>query len=51
MRAGALLGAADPIDATVVLLANPSDGMVTRVTGDISLLATAACNRAVILAC
>jgi hypothetical protein len=53
-EAGALLaeaGTADAIDATVVLLAAPGDRILTSDPGDIALLAAAAANRAVIVAC
>jgi hypothetical protein len=52
--AAALLAAADsadPIDATVVLLAAPGDRIVTSDSSDISRLAAAAGNRAVIVTC
>jgi hypothetical protein len=52
--AGALLGAAstaDPIDATVVLLATPGDRILTSDPGDIPRLAAAAGSRAVIVTC
>jgi hypothetical protein len=47
----AMAGTADAIDATVVLLAAPGDRILTSDPGDISLLATAAENRAVVVAC
>lgn len=53
-QAGILLGVAgtaDPIDATVVLLANPGDRILTSDPRDLTLLARAAANRAVIIAC
>jgi hypothetical protein len=53
-QAGVLLGmagTADPIDATVVLLANPGDRILTSDPGDLTPLATVAANRAVIIAC
>jgi hypothetical protein len=53
-EAGALLGAAgtsDPVDATVVLLAAPGDRILTSDPGDISRLASAAANRAVVVPC
>jgi DNA-binding transcriptional MocR family regulator len=53
-NAGALLaesGTADPIDATVVLLAAPGDRILTSDPGDLTRLATAAANRAIIVAC
>ena len=53
-RAGVLLGltsTADPIDATVVLLATPGDRILTSDPGDLTPLAMAAANRAVIVAC
>jgi hypothetical protein len=52
--AGVLLaaaGTADPIDATVVLLAAPGDRILTSDPGDLSRLAAAAANRPVIIAC
>ena len=53
-EAGALLadaGTADPIDATVVLLAVPGDRILTSNPGDLTQLASAAGNRAVIVPC
>lgn len=53
-EAGALLagaGTADPIDATVVLLAGPGDRILTSDTGDLTRLAAAAGNRPVIIGC
>ena len=47
----ATAGTADAIDATVVLLAAPGDRILTSDPGDITLLAAAADNRAVIVAC
>ena len=52
--AGALLaesGTADPIDATVVLLAAPGDRILTSDPDDLTRLVAAAANRAVIVAC
>jgi hypothetical protein len=52
--AGVLLAAADtsdPIDATVVLLAEPGDRILTSDPADLTKLATAASNRAVIVSC
>ena len=52
--AGVLLGAADtsdPIDATVVLLAAPGDRILTSDPDDLTRLAAAAANGAVIIAC
>jgi hypothetical protein len=52
--AGALLadaGTADAIDATVVLLAAPGDRILTSDPGDLTRLAEAARNRAVIVPC
>ena len=52
--AGALLadaGTADAIDATVVLLAAPGDRVLTSDPGDLTRLAEAARNRAVIVPC
>jgi hypothetical protein len=42
---------ADPIDATVVLLAVPGDRILTSDPGDLTRLAAAAANRAVIVPC
>jgi hypothetical protein len=53
-EAGALLAAADaadPIDATVVLLAAPGDRILTSDPGDLARLAESAGNRPVIVAC
>lgn len=53
-RAGVLLGlsgTADAIDATVVLLAGPGDRILTSDPGDLTRLASAAANRAVIVTC
>jgi hypothetical protein len=53
-NAGALLAVAgtnDPIDATVVLLARPGDRILTGDPGDLTLLAEAAGNRPLIVAC
>ena len=53
-QAGVLLGltgTSDPIDATVVLLANPGDRILTSDPDDLTPLAVAAANRAVIVAC
>lgn len=53
-QAGALLGVTgttDPIDATVVLLADPGDRILTSDPDDLTRLAAAAANRAVIIAC
>lgn len=52
--AGVLLaaaGTADPVDATVVLLAAPGDRILTSDPGDIARLAAAAGNRAVVITC
>lgn len=52
--AGTLLadtGTADAIDATVVLLAGPGDRILTSDPDDLTRLAEAAGNRAVIVAC
>ena len=49
---GALLavaGTADPIDATVVLLAAPGDRILASDPADLTRLATAAANRPVIV--
>jgi len=46
-----LTGTADPIDATVVLLADPGDRILTSDPDDLTALAAAAENRAVIVAC
>jgi hypothetical protein len=53
-EAGMLLagaGTADAIDATVVLLAAPGDRILTSNPGDLTRLAEAARNRAVIVGC
>jgi hypothetical protein len=53
-EAGALLadaGTADPIDATVVLLAVAGDRILTSDPGDLTRLASAAGNRAIIIPC
>jgi hypothetical protein len=53
-EAGALLGqagTADPIDATVVLLAKPGDRILTSDPDDLTRLAEAAKCRAVVVAC
>lgn len=53
-EAGVLLGqagTADPIDATVVLLANPGDRILTSDPDDLTRLAEAAQCRAVVVAC
>jgi hypothetical protein len=53
-QAGVLLGltgTADPVDATVVLLAKPGDRILTSDPDDLTRLALAAANRAVIVAC
>jgi hypothetical protein len=53
-EAGALLaeaGTADPVDATVVLLAEPGDRILTSDPEDLARLAAAARNRAVIVPC
>ena len=44
-------GTADPIDATVVLLAAPGDRILTSDPGDLTRLAAAAGNRPVIVTC
>lgn len=52
--AGVLLaaaGTADPIDATVVLLAQAGDRILTSDPGDISRLAAAAANGSIVVAC
>lgn len=52
--AGVLLGAAktsDAIDATIVLLATPGDRILTSDPADLTRLARAASNRAVIVPC
>src|SRR5580658_7826235 len=46
-----LAGTGDPVDATVVLLAGPGDRILTSDPADITRLAGAAGNRAVIIAC
>ena len=53
-QAGVLLGQAgttDPVDATVVLLARPGDRILTSDPDDLTRLASAPCNSAVIVAC
>ena len=53
-QAGVLLGltgTADPIDATVILLAKPGDRILTSDPDDLTRLAAAAANPAVIVAC
>ena len=53
-EAGALLaeaGTTDPIDATVALLAAPGDRILTSDSEDLTRLATAARNHAVIVPC
>jgi hypothetical protein len=53
-RAGVLLGQAglaDPVDACVVLLAEPGDRILTSDPEDLTRLAAAAANRAVIITC
>jgi len=53
-QAGVLLGLAgtsDPIDASVVLLAQPGDRILTSDPGDLTRLAAAAVNGAVVIAC
>ena len=53
-EAGILMGQAgtsDPIDATVVLLADPGDRILTSDPGDLTALANAAKNQALIVAC
>ena len=53
-QAGVLLGqagTADPIDASVVLLAEPGDRILTSDHDDLTRLAAAAANHAVIIAC
>ncbi len=53
-RAGVLLGltgTADPVDATVTLLARPGDRILTSNADDLTRLASAAGNSAVIIAC
>jgi hypothetical protein len=47
----AVAGTADPIDATVVLLAAPGDRILTSDVGDLTRLAEAAGNRPVIVGC
>lgn len=52
--AGALVsrsGTADPIDATVVLLADPGDRILTSDPGDLKVLVEAAKSGAIIVAC
>jgi predicted nucleic acid-binding protein len=53
-RAGCLQGSAgtsDPVDATVVLLAQAGDRIITSDVGDLSRLATAAGSGCMIVAC
>ena len=53
-QAGDLLGQAgttDPVDATVVVLARPGDRILTSDPDDLTRLASAAGNSAVIVAC
>jgi hypothetical protein len=53
-QAGTLLGqadTADPIDASVVLLAEPGDRILTSDPDDLTRLAAAAANRAVVITC
>ena len=53
-QAGVLLGVTgtgDPVDATVVLLARPGDRILTSDPSDLTPLAEAAANHAVIVAC
>jgi hypothetical protein len=53
-RAGELLGATrtkDPIDASVVLLAQPGDQILTSDLGDLRLLTEAAGNKAELIHC
>ena len=53
-EAGVLLGrtgSADPIDATVALLANPGDRILTSDPADLTKLAQAAGCRALVVAC
>lgn len=52
--AGVLLGVtgtADPVDATVVLLASRGDRILTSDPDDLNRLAAAAGNRAIVIAC
>ena len=44
-------GTSDPIDATVVLLAEPGDRILTSDPEDLRSLADAAASRALIVAC
>ena len=44
-------GTTDPVDATVVLLARPGDRILTSDPDDLTRLASAAGNSAVIVAC
>ena len=53
-QAGVLLGVtgtSDPVDATIVLLASPGDRILTSDPRDLTPLAGAAANHAVIVAC
>jgi hypothetical protein len=47
----AAAGTADAIDATVVLLSAPGDRILTSDPGDLTRLAAAAENRAIVVAC
>jgi hypothetical protein len=47
----AAAGSADPVDATVVLLAAPGDRILTSDSSDLTRLAEAAGNRPVIVTC
>jgi len=53
-EAGILLGVAgtaDPVDATVVLLAGPGDRILTSDPADLTRLTEAAARRAIVVAC
>lgn len=47
----AVAGSSDPIDATVILLAQPGDRVLTSDPGDLTRLAQAAGIRALVVAC
>jgi hypothetical protein len=53
-QAGVLLGlagTADPVDASIVLLAEPGDRILTGDPDDLTRLTTAAANRAIVITC
>jgi hypothetical protein len=45
-----MTGTSDPVDATVILLADPGDRILTSDQGDLAAPAQAAASRAVIIA-